>query len=87
MRKDTSLPPFGTSPKDADVTDHLRQLCLFRRHVSLMIQAHKPRTPIWYSLCHVRDTLDRYQSIYTGDVAHYALAGDFADKVHRPAND
>lgn len=71
----------------ADHAEHLRQLCLFRRHVSALIEAHEPRTPVWHSLCHFRDALDRYQSIYTGDIDHFKLGQDQTSVVRGIAND
>lgn len=87
MKEETPLSAKETSLSNADLEDHLRRLCLFRRHISTMMQAHTPRTAIWYSLAHIRNSLDRYQSIYTGDVSHYALSANLNPSSFCPAND
>ncbi len=71
----------------AGQTDHLRQLCLFRRHVSALIEAQDARTPVWHSLCQFRDALDRYQSVYTGDINHFKLSQEQVPAVRGVAND
>lgn len=87
MKEEPPLPTNETNLLDADLEDHLRRLCLFRRHISVMMQVHTPRTAMWYSLVHIRNSLDRYQSIYTGDVSHYALLDDPSPNSFCPAND
>lgn len=87
MKKAPLFSEPGPGLSIAGQNDHLRQLCLFRRHVSALIEVQETRTPVWHSLCQFRDALDRYQSIYTGDLNHFELSQEQTPAVRGVAND